>query len=410
MALRSRFLVLLLVTFSATAALACSADQGETLGETQDRLDNAASLAGLAEGSDDAQGVLAVVNDRALGADDYVLGARIARVSADALIRTRDGINGVMESVRLPNGQWQLGGDDEAFERLTEIDALPGTDEAAFRRLRSFALENGYASPGFLITGGMTNNCLVTREGAIRCTGSNSEGQSTPPPGAFAYAPVALGAAHACALRPDKTIACWGSNSYGELNAPPGTFQRLSSSTDVETCGVGTDGSIACWGSDSLRDATPAGTFRDVRVGYGFACGQRTDDSVDCWGYAWSDTPTSPGEPLASITVGGFGHACGLRGDRTVRCWGHNDVYGDEPTSPPAGRFLAISAGEGHVCGIREEDRTVACWGGNGFGQLGSPPGRFRQIAAGRHHTCAVREDNAILCWGNGPTLEAPAH
>jgi hypothetical protein len=42
---------------------------------------------------------------------------------------------------------WQIGGDDETFARLSEIDALPGSDVSAFRNLRDFAYLLGYVQP-----------------------------------------------------------------------------------------------------------------------------------------------------------------------------------------------------------------------------------------------------------------------
>jgi hypothetical protein len=41
---------------------------------------------------------------------------------------------------------WQLGGDDEQFTWLSEVDAMPGSDVSAFHNLRSYAYANGYVS------------------------------------------------------------------------------------------------------------------------------------------------------------------------------------------------------------------------------------------------------------------------
>jgi len=76
---------------------------------------------------------------------------------------------------------------------------------------------------------------------------------------------------------------------------------------------------------------------------------------------------------------------------------------------------VAIAAGFSHTCAITSE-RKVACWGSNGWGQLGnntvstkdqrSPvlakvltPGVLA-IAVGLEHSCAVNASSEILCWG----------
>lgn len=79
--------------------------------------------------------------------------------------------------------------------------------------------------------------------------------------------------------------------------------------------------------------------------------------------------------------------------------------------STPAPTTLA--AGRQHTCTIRP-DRTVACWGGNGSGQLGTgstAPSTIPlpvpdltdvvSLAAGGEHTCALTAAGAVWCWGD---------
>lgn len=66
-------------------------------------------------------------------------------------------------------------------------------------------------------------------------------------------------------------------------------------------------------------------------------------------------------------------------------------------------------------------DRTVACWGANGSGQLGrgedaaavegsATPARVAGLegVVALDHTCAIDKDGATWCWGRGPFLRAP--
>ena len=76
---------------------------------------------------------------------------------------------------------------------------------------------------------------------------------------------------------------------------------------------------------------------------------------------------------------------------------------------------MAISAGEGHTCAILD-DGSVACWGGNQYGQLGDGTTTNRDtptqtaslgvdrtavaITSGYSHTCALLDDGSVVCWG----------
>ena len=138
----------------------------------------------------------------------------------------------------------------------------------------------------------------------------------------------------------------------------------------------------------------------------------------------------------------GSQHTCVVLDDRSVKCWGYNGYgrlgYGDTidrgdqewemgdglpAVSLGAGRTaVSIAAANGHTCAVLD-DRSVKCWGWNGFGQLGYGDridrgdgagemgdglaavslgtGRTAvSIAAGVYHTCAVLDDRSVKCWG----------
>jgi alpha-tubulin suppressor-like RCC1 family protein len=61
-----------------------------------------------------------------------------------------------------------------------------------------------------------------------------------------------------------------------------------------------------------------------------------------------------------------------------------------------------IAAGQYHTCAVKA-DSTVACWGGNDYGQATPPPdlGPVQSLAANCHHNCAVKADATVACWGD---------
>jgi hypothetical protein len=75
---------------------------------------------------------------------------------------------------------------------------------------------------------------------------------------------------------------------------------------------------------------------------------------------------------------------------------------------PPPGTFTSVSAGVGHTCALRT-DRTLACWGGDFYGQATPPTGTFTSVDAGYDNTCGVRTDGSLVCWGRSFGWTPPA-
>jgi hypothetical protein len=136
-----------LLSLTFLAPLACTTAAQDPTSAAESPISDTVFQAGLREGTDDARLILAVLNDRGLSADDYVKLVKISRVTADALVATRDGVNGRPESRSIDVDSvehWVLGGDDEHFQQLHHFDALPGTDAGAFRAVLEFARAKGY--------------------------------------------------------------------------------------------------------------------------------------------------------------------------------------------------------------------------------------------------------------------------
>lgn len=263
-----------------------------------------------------------------------------------------------------------------------------------------------------------------------------------------------------------------GRNDPGDACSPSCEAMEIASIAAGEdvTCIAFMDGRVRCWGrgdsgalgggdSDDLGkdpmgqlpvpDINVGGKVMQLSSGSSFVCARLDTKEVRCWGrnnvgqLGIGKVPEAlgdePGEmPTAAVDLGGDvlhiatgqDHACAIVATGKVRCWGyglHGRLgYGDNtnvsmPSKDVPGiedaRQLAL--GFMHSC-VLQQDGTVRCWGGNGFGQLGlghtssigdqaeetpqivSLGGLAVDIAAGYYHTCARMEAGQVRCWGYG--------
>jgi alpha-tubulin suppressor-like RCC1 family protein len=117
-------------------------------------------------------------------------------------------------------------------------------------------------------------------------------------------------------------------------------------------------------------------------------------------------------------------HSCALLIDSTVNCWGQNGYgqLGDGTTTDSYYQtvkvvglkdVLSIFTGRRNTCALLK-DRTLKCWGYNGWGQVGDGTSTNQRnepvtvagisgvlnVAIGSTHTCALLEDRSVKCWG----------
>ncbi len=222
------------------------------------------------------------------------------------------------------------------------------------------------------ITSGERHSCGLRPDGSVVCSGTNDEGQASPPEGEL-FTSLTSGFAYTCGLRPEGTVACWGGSKTGSPLPPENERFDSISAGGAHACGLRSDGSARCWGDNQFGQASPprGQTFVSIASGSWHTCGIRTDRTVACWGRDEDEQATPPRSgPITSVS-GGWAHTCALRRDGTAVCWGA-DGYGQ--ASPPEDEaFIAISCGGNHACGIRA-DGTAACWGRDNFRQS-SPRG-----------------------------------
>ncbi|MCE9600493.1 MAG: hypothetical protein K8S54_21220 [Spirochaetia bacterium] len=255
---------------------------------------------------------------------------------------------------------------------------------------------------------------------------------------------VAAGNLHSCALMANGAVRCWGSNVNGQLGQNNTTSLGNSAATSIISAG----------------DISLGGVATQITAGYGFSCALLTTGNVRCWGYgnsgrlgysAATDVAVSPATSILAtgdVPVGGsvrqisagLGHTCALLTTGAVRCWGvgssgelgysNTNIVGNAPASsiinagdvPVGASVEQIAAGRLSTCALLTTG-AVRCWGSNPSGQLGynnttnvgdSPAssiinagdvplgGRATQVVMGDFHACALLTTGSVRCWGDG--------
>jgi alpha-tubulin suppressor-like RCC1 family protein len=326
---------------------------------------------------------------------------------------------------------------------------------------------------------GAYHSCARLSNGQISCWGQDGEGQigngSQNGDQSVPSAPLSLARATAisagndqtCARLANETVSCWGRNLYGQLgvgSTSEATSPQAVALNGVDSVSAGTDVTCAvnlptpaavtrglrCWGSaasgllgttpvtadltsppnDSVLSVFPVGSIT-VSVGGEIACAEQrggpayTGGFVRCWGRsAPARTPTDIAMPAGKFALqvsAGFRHACAVLTDRSVACWGDNSlgqlgtasrassVSGVPVTLPAPGTALSVTTGDNSTCALLT-DGQVTCWG-RILEQTGSEvlapavvalpsPERASAISASGSHVCAVLTDGKVTCWG----------
>lgn len=293
--------------------------------------------------------------------------------------------------------------------------------------LRWSALPLAFGTLVALLTGANTVACAQivgveevalkrNRDSGMDATDTDTDPEPPPDAGVRPIRPnvlqVALGAKHSCARKPEGAVYCWGDNFYGQL-----AYDTSEEIPSRPTRVVGIDDAI------------------DIAAGRNHTCVVRTSGRVSCWGYNL-DGQLGNGEltnkratPIdvvgltnALAVAAGGNFSCAIRRDHTVACWGGNGKgqlgTGDlQPRTTPVSinglsDVVEIAAGFSHACAVIDSG-NVACWGENEFRQLGpdamqnssSPvliPGITEAVvvATTDRSTCALTRSGSVSCWG----------
>ncbi|MFH1435756.1 MAG: hypothetical protein ABIJ56_08585, partial [Pseudomonadota bacterium] len=232
------------------------------------------------------------------------------------------------------------------------------------------------ASTATTISAGGNHTCAVLTGGALVCWGDNASGQLgdntttdrfTPVPVVglpSGVAAVAGGLLHTCALLGSGAMKCWGSDAEGQLgNGEPKTdsltpvdVTGLSSGVaaiaagEKHTCAVSGDGVLRCWGKNNR--------------------GQVGDDSTTDRSAPVVVTTLAAGAVAAAC---GKEHSCALLDTGGVQCWGRNDngqigniAAGAEIHVPLdvtglTSGVASITADQKHTCAITTAG-GAKCW------------------------------------------------
>ncbi|MBI2061354.1 MAG: hypothetical protein HYT87_16570 [Nitrospirae bacterium] len=279
---------------------------------------------------------------------------------------------------------------------------------------------------------------------------------------------LAAGDGFTCALTADRNVRCWGTTIEGlgsgtripsEMTAIPvdiGDVIALAAG-EKHVCAIKTEGTVRCWGSNfagQLGDGTTEDQYLPVAVtglsdaeaisaGAYHSCALRRGGRVSCWGFNATgqlgdgttearSIPTEVSELTDAVSVAaGAAHTCAVVSEGNVRCWGDSsygqlgngrgtpaecrgaDTCGRSPVDVTGlAGVRSLSSGSDYTCALLS-DGTVACWGWNGFGQLGNGARAEREgvvtvsglggviaVSTGVAHTCARLENAMVYCWG----------
>ncbi|WP_165371476.1 RCC1 domain-containing protein [Pseudolysobacter antarcticus] len=186
---------------------------------------------------------------------------------------------------------------------------------------------SGLGSGVAAIAAGTFHTCALTTTGAVQCWGKNDLGQlgdgtqtdrSTPVPVTgmgSGIAAIATGDKHTCALTTAGAVKCWGSNSNGQIAAgnlaytttpiqPTGLTAGISAiaAGSLHTCVITTGGALKCFGANARG-----------QIGDGSLVDRNTPFDV-----LYLDSG------VVAVDAG-YQHTCALTAAKTVLCWGGND-------------------------------------------------------------------------------------
>lgn len=274
-------------------------------------------------------------------------------------------------------------------------------------------------------------SCARTRAGQIYCWGDPAfrnpsvSARDLPPPqhtrprrmSISSATSLSNGDRHGCAVTA-QSGECWEVELGAEMRWLRYSRPELKGATLLSSASIGSTAKLA-----------DGGVVQFTFLGSGFGDGKvhrearfdelssvRSGDFKTCGladGGVYCPEPVAGLENVTAVTVGSA-YACALKSSGSVACWGANGSgqlgtgpagFADERAAPlevpGITGAVAIAAGVYHSCAITTGAR-VSCWGDNRFGQLGKDLDlQATSVSLGTFHSCALDADGAVWCWGS---------
>ncbi|MBI3734038.1 MAG: lamin tail domain-containing protein [Chloroflexi bacterium] len=328
---------------------------------------------------------------------------------------------------------------------------------------------------------GWYHTCALIMSGGVKCWGDNTDGQLGDGTNIGQITPVdvsglstgvlsiAAASGSSCAATLVAAVKCWGSNGDGQLgdnttinrNTPVDVIGLASGVLQVvrgdsHTCALLTTGQVECWGWNDfgqLGDGTTTerhtpvlvsnlSDVKSIAAGREHTCAVTNSGGAKCWGGGYygrlgtgNDADQHTPVDVSGLTVGvtqidaGAWHTCALV-NGGVKCWGRNnhgevgdgtttDRYTPTDVNGLTSNMLMVAAGWEHTCALTSGG-GIKCWGSGGWGQLGNGanndsayPVDVYMLSSGTtsvstggggylaEHTCARTQVGGLKCWGN---------
>ncbi len=298
------------------------------------------------------------------------------------------------------NGWGSLGDGSETRQQLTPVHVVGVSGVVA-------------------LAAGDQHSLALKSDGTVWSWGRNLEGQlgigsfsfdrhATPVqvPGLTGVTAIAAVQWHSLALKSDGTVAAWGSNTSGQLGdgttVPRATPVAVLGLTDVAAIATGSgfgsahslalrkDGTVMTWGGVDGPLPMPVSGLAGVTAvaaGWDYSIALKRDGTVMAWGRGYGQAPVAV-DGLTDVTAiaAALDHSLARRNDGSVIAWGRSNLFGElgRPPSYPdpiPGLHDVVAVAANSSTGrstnfdysvALKRDGSVAAWGANASGQLGS--------------------------------------
>jgi hypothetical protein len=267
----------------------------------------------------------------------------------------------------------------QAFIGLSSRCAIKEKDKTVvcWPRSSHIFIVDGPKNVAFLqVTNGISFVCGIKEEDeTVMCWGADVVNQLNSPEN-VAFKSITSGTSFTCGIKKaDDTVVCWGKGDDGETKPPEDIAFEAIDAHSKHVCGIKKeDGTAVCWGYNNYGQTDPPEdiSFVQIVVNNIESCGiDKEYGYIYCWGAGGEEYFLELGDWGERITKfeGSSSGFCGLMRHNYIWCFG-DPLQGYFP--PNNVKFIDFALGNGIGCGIREDDKSITCWGSE-INYLGRP-------------------------------------